>query len=53
VCRSITSNTKTGSMNYLPSAAARRQTVITDVKGDGAKDVKWEVFSHVQNYAPS
>jgi hypothetical protein len=40
-------------MNYLPPAAAGGKWPITDVKVDGAKHVKWEVFSHVQNYASS
>jgi hypothetical protein len=36
----------------LAANGERRRNGITDVKVDGAKHVKWEVFSHVQNHAP-
>ena len=52
VCRSTTSDTKTEFMKYLPPADRDRRTPITDVNEDGAKDVRWELSSHVQDYAP-
>jgi hypothetical protein len=52
VCRSTTSNTKTEFMKYLPPADSEDEARITDVNEDGAKDVRWELSSHVQDYAP-
>jgi hypothetical protein len=52
VCRSTTSDTKTEFMKYLARADSEELTPITDVNEDGAKDVRWEFSSHVQNYAP-
>jgi hypothetical protein len=39
-------------MKYLARADSEELTPITDVNEDGAKDVRWEFSSHVQNYAP-